>query len=162
MSSENRKENPNESIHENISENFRDYMTRDEFRSMMEELRSSNAGQEKYARKQYRMSQITALCSALVLAIVIYACMSILPKVNATYENMDLILTDLKVITSELADADIDGMIKDVDRLVSSSEKNLGETMEKIEAIDIDGLNTAIQNLSDAVEPLANFFNRFR
>jgi hypothetical protein len=34
--------------------------------------------------------------------------------------------------------------------------------MEKIEAIDIDGLNTAIQNLSDAVEPFANFFNKFR
>jgi uncharacterized protein YoxC len=147
---------------EHSNEGIQTSMTKEEFRSLMEELRKSNAGQEKYARKQYHMSQITAACSVLVLVIVIYACATILPKVNTTYENMDLILTDLKVITSELAEADIDGMIKDVDRLVSTSEKNLGDTMEKIEAIDIDGLNTAIQNLSDAVEPFANFFNKFR
>ena len=37
---------------------------------MMERIEKSNAGQEKYARRQYRMSQITAAASLLILAAV--------------------------------------------------------------------------------------------
>ena len=132
------------------------------FQSMMERIEASNAGQERYARKQYRMSQITAVCSALVLMVVLYAAFVIIPKVNVTYQNMELIMEDLEDITSDLSKADLNQVIVDVDRLATSSEKNINEAMEKLNAIDIEKLNTAIRNLSDAVEPFANFFNRFR
>lgn len=143
-------------------EKYLSSMSTEEFKKMMEELRASNAGQEKYARKQYRMSQITAICSALVLAVVIYACSVILPLVNTTYVNIDHVLSDLTVITSELAETDLQGMIANVDKLVTSSQNDLSIAMDKMNQIDIEGLNKAIQNLSDAVEPLVNFFNRFR
>ena len=45
---------------------------------------------------------------------------------------------------------------------ILDSQKNIGDAMKKINDIDIDGLNAAIKNLSDVVEPFANFFNRFR
>lgn len=133
-----------------------------EFRKLMEEIRQSNAGQEKYARRQYRMSQITAIASVLVLVVVCAVCLFLVPKVIDTYQNMQVILEDVKVITGDLAEVDIDQMVGDVDKLVVTSEKNINSAMEKIEEIDIEGLNQAIRNLSDAVEPLANLFNRFR
>jgi hypothetical protein len=34
--------------------------------------------------------------------------------------------------------------------------------MGKLDSINFEALNKAIQNLSDVVEPLANFFNGFR
>lgn len=132
------------------------------FRSMMERIESSNAGQEKYARKQYRMSQITALASVLVLAVVIYTASLLIPKINVTYQNMQLILEDMREITSELADADLNRMISNVDHLVVSSEQNINDALEQVNSIDIDELNRAIQNLSDVVEPMAQFFGRFR
>ena len=51
----------------------RSTLNEEDFKAMMERIEASNVGQEKYAKKQYRMSQITALCSILVLIIVIYA-----------------------------------------------------------------------------------------
>ena len=41
----------------------RSTLNEEDFKAMMERIEASNAGQEKYAKKQYRMSQITALCS---------------------------------------------------------------------------------------------------
>ncbi|MCD8082035.1 MAG: hypothetical protein LUE86_00575 [Clostridiales bacterium] len=133
-----------------------------QFRAMMERIESSNAGQEKYARKQYRMSQITAAASILVLAIVIYVTVTLLPQVNNTFQSLDRIMKDLNTITSELADADLDQMFTDMDHLVVSSEEGIEEALEKLNAIDIESLNEAIKNLNDTVTPLAEFFNRFR
>ena len=141
---------------------FEAAMNNESFRKLMARIESSNAGQEKYAKKQYRMSQITALASVIMLALVLYTCSVIIPKVNVTYENMQLIMEDLKGVTSGLAEADISQLIEDVDKLAVDSQKNIGDAMKKINDIDIDGLNAAIKNLSDVVEPFANFFNRFR
>lgn len=137
-------------------------MTGEEFCAMMERIEASNAGQEKYAKKQYHMSQITALASVIILGVVLYTVSVFIPKVNVTYQNMELIMEDLQTITSGLAEADISKMIDDVDELAVRSQENIGKAMEKIEAIDIEGLNQAIQNLSDAVGPFAEFFNKFR
>lgn len=141
---------------------FEDAMSNPAFRDLMTRIESSNAGQEKYARKQYRMAQITALASILTLVMVLYTCSVFIPRVNVTYENMQLIMEDMKVITSDLAEADLNQMIQDVDKLAVSSQENINSAMEKLNAIDIDGLNAAIKNLSDVVEPFANFFNKFR
>lgn len=137
-------------------------MTGEEFCALMERIEASNAGQEKYARKQYHMSRITAAASVVILAVVLYTVSIFIPKVNVTYQNMELIMEDLQTITSELAEADINQMISDVDELAVKSQENIGSAMEKINAIDIEGLNQAIRNLSDAVEPFAKFFNQFR
>ncbi len=133
-----------------------------QFRTMMERIEASNAGQEKYAKKQYRMSQITAIASVLVLAIVIYVAATLIPQINNTFQNLDLIMKDLNIVTSELADADLEQMFSDVDQLVVSSEEGIQDALEKVNAIDIEHLNEAIQNLNDTVTPLAEFFNRFR
>lgn len=137
-------------------------MQDDRFREMMERIEASNAGQEKYARKQHHMSQITAAASVIILGVVLYTAAILIPKINVTYENIQLVMEDLQVVTSELAEADLNQMITDVDRLVTGSEENINLALEKVNNIDIEGLNKAIQNLSDAVEPFANFFNRFR
>lgn len=95
----------------------RSTLNEEDFKAMMERIEASNAGQEKYAKKQYRMSQITALCSILVLIIVIYAAVTLIPKANTTFQNLNLIMEDLDTITSDLAEADLGGMISDIDHL---------------------------------------------
>lgn len=151
-----------ENKHEMDDKAFEAAAGNDAFRELMKRIESSNAGQEDYARKQYRMTQITAIASVLILVIVCYTASVFIPKVNVTYQNMELIMEDMKIITSELAEADLDQMIEDVDRLAVDSQKNINDAMKKVNDIDIDSLNAAIKNLSDVVEPFANFFNKFR
>ena len=136
-------------------------MTEAQFVQMMQRIESANAGQELYARKQYRMSQITAAASVLVLAVVLYGTAALLPRASATLQNMVAVMENLEDITSDLAQSDLQQMIADVDGMVSSSEKSVRDALDKINRIDIDTLNQAIQNLNDTVEPLANFFGLF-
>ena len=135
---------------------------REEFQKLMERIEKSNAGQEKYARRQCRMSQVTAAAAVLMLAAVVYTCWLVVPKVNDTYRRLDMVMGDLEVITSELASADLDRMITDIDSLVVSGEENIDAAMEKLNAIDIEKLNGAIGDLADVISPLADFFGRFQ
>ena len=136
-------------------------MTEAQFVQMMQRIESANAGQELYARKQYRMSQITAAASVLVLAVVLYGTAALLPRASATLQNMDAVMENLEDITSDLAQSDLQQMIADVDGMVSSSEKSVRDALDKSNRSDSDTLNHASQNLNDTVEPLANFFGLF-
>ena len=51
-------------------------------------------------------------------------------------------------------------MTRNLDRLVSSSEKGVQEALEQINSVDIDTLNQAISDLSDVISPLAKFFGK--
>ena len=108
------------------------------------------------------MSLISAFSNVLVLAIVIYVVVTMIPKINATFEDLNVIMTNMESITEELASVDIEGMAGDVKTLVNGSSDSLNQAMKKINAIDIEKLNGAIQNLNDAVEPMARFANMFK
>jgi len=136
-------------------------MSEDQFQAILERIEASNAGQEKYARKQYRMSQLTALASVIILAVVIYISATLIPQVHTTLQSVNYMMEDLNSVTSELAEIDLEEMIKNVDALVVSSETSIQDAMKKLNALDVETLNEAIRNLNDAVAPLANLFNRF-
>ncbi|MBS5065083.1 MAG: hypothetical protein KHZ58_15040 [Hungatella hathewayi] len=146
---------------EKQSQKLRETMSEEDFSILMKQIESSNAGQEKYARKQYIMSQITAAASIVILGIVLYVAVTLLPRANATFDNLELVMGNLQVITSELADTDIDGMINNVNRLVTSSQQDVEDALSKVNAIDFDSLNKAIKDLSDVIAPLAKFVNLF-
>ncbi len=129
---------------------------------ILEHIESSNAAQEKYLRKQLRMSRISAISSVLILVVVIAIVIILLPQVIKTFDNVNQIMADLNVVTSELASADFDKMLSGVDNLITTSGTGIEQAIAKINEIDIDSLNSAIQNLNDSVEPFANFFGIFR
>lgn len=124
----------------------------------MKRLEASNARQEKYARKQYRMSQITALASIVMLILVIYACGTVIPRVNALFSNMEIVLKDVETVTSQLAGSNLDQMIDGINQLVSTSEYSIRQAVERLNAVDIETLNQAIKGLYDVVNPLSKFF----
>lgn len=74
---------------------------------------------------------------------------------------MDGILTNLDDVTKELAQADLAGMVDNVDSLATTSQSAVEHATEKLDTIDLDTLNKAIKDLADVVEPLAKFFNVF-
>lgn len=133
-------------------------LTAEEFRQVMEKLEKSNAGQEKYARKQYRMSQITALASILVLCIVLYTSSTLIPKVNQLLDDIQVSVTNIQNISQDLAEADLPRMIRKVDSLASTSESSIRTAVDKLNAIDFEALNSAITDLSNIVRPLGRLF----
>ena len=134
----------------------------EDFSAVMKRLEASNAAQERYARKQYRMSQLSTVANLAVLALVVFLVATLLPKVNATFEDLNTVMKNVQTITEDLAEVDVEGMMGNIDDLVVESSDSLTQAMKKINALDIEKLNDAINNLNDAIEPMARFANMFK
>lgn len=129
-----------------------------ELQELLERLDESNRQQAKYARWQCILSVAAALCCVGLFALV----WQLMPQVQALTGQMETVLTNLEIVTEQLAGMDLGEMVRNVDDLVAASQAGVEETMGKLNSIDFDELNRAIGNLSDVVDPMAKFFNVFR
>lgn len=124
-------------------------------------LEETERERSRYVRMQFYLSAVTAACSAMVLAILMAAYVTVVPDVQKTSEEIRTAAESLNRISSQLSEAELDQMVRNVDRMALTSEESVREALEKIQAIDIDELNRAIQGLSDVVQPFADFMNLF-
>ena len=131
---------------------------RHELQELLKRLDESNRQQAKYARWQCILSVAAAVCC---VGLFVLVC-RLMPQVQVLTTQMETVLTDLEIVTEQLAGMDLGEMVRNVDELVTTSQAGVEETMAKLNSIDFDELNRAIGNLSDVVEPLAKFFNVFR
>ncbi len=133
---------------------------------------------EKTNRRQLLFTQILcgiALVAAVFCIIVLLQVLHVLPQLEAVVLQMQTVLNNMEEVSAELAQLDmqsivgnVDGLVNDVEGLVSivgelatSAQDSLKETMSKLDSINFDALNKAIEDLADVVEPLAKFFNVF-
>ena len=117
-----------------------------------------------YARVRTLISVITAL--ALLCALVV-----VVPAVLRTVARADAVIAQASG-TITLADEAIQGitemsgaiteMGQNMDDFITENAEAVSSIMKEIEEVDFDGLNKAIKDLGDVVEPFANFFNKFR
>jgi len=135
-----------------------------DIREILEQLEKTNRQQVKNARLQSALAILAALCFVALVFVV----SSVVPKLmdfTAEAEKLlgqaEVVLTNLEEVTTELTQVEFTKMIDDVDELVSSSQQGLEETLEKVNSIDIETLNEAIDGLARVVEPLTKFFKVF-
>jgi len=136
-------------------------MSVEEFQDALADLRRTNQQQADYAKRAWVMSLVSTIAVLIVAIFILAYGAFLIPKVNKLLADTQTSLENVEMITSEIAEIDFEGLVDDVGGLVTATEKDLAKTMEKIEEIDIKQLNQAIKDLSDVIQPLANFFNRF-
>ena len=139
-------------------------MEEKDMREILERLDKSNRQQVKYARIQSLIAILAALCFlafAVVVGRLVPQIAAFAAEADKLLEQAQVVLTNMEQVTEELAQVEFAEMIEDVDELVNSSQAGLEETMEKMNSIDIEKLNEAIDGLSKVVEPLARFFKVF-
>lgn len=127
--------------------------------------------QTRYAKWQCILLGAAALCCVGVVLLAL----SVLPQIRSLTAQMETtlsemeqlkgqaetILMNLDTITGELAQADLKGMVADVDAFVTTGQNAVEQANEKLSILDFETLNRAIEDLADVVEPLARFFNVF-
>ncbi len=131
--------------------------------------------QERLAKLQCILTGVAAACC---LGVFVLVC-ALMPRVYGLAEQTETVLTDLEAVTGqlegqmngiltnleeatkELAQADLAGMVENVDTLATTSQSAVEHATKKLDIIDLDTLNKAIKDLADVVEPLARFFNVF-
>ena len=132
-------------------------MEENQMLKLMESIDRSTKKQAGLARIQCLFSGLAA--AALIAAAVI--CFTLLPQIKTLSAELEAVMVNLTSVSEELEAADLEGLVKDVDALVVTGEQSMEQTMDKLNAIDFETLNRAIENLADVIEPLARFFNVF-
>ena len=107
----------------------------------------------------------------LVVAILLVLCgILIVPKAMGTInqanqimeqatETISLANTAIESVTT--MSQSITDMGTNMDTFITDNGESVEAVMTKLEEIDFEGLNTAIKDLGDVVEPLAKFFGKF-
>lgn len=119
---------------------------------------------EKNSRQQLRFTKVLCILCAgvliclLVLTIILAGAVN---QITALAEDAKFVLDNLDAVTWELANADIGSMVENMGALASDSQAIVEAAMNKLDAINFEALNRAIEDLADIVEPLAGISNFF-
>ena len=126
---------------------------------------------EKTNCRQLLFTQIfcgIALVAALFCILALVKVHQLLPQVQGITAQMQGVLGNMEQAASQLAALDLQGIAENVEALVGNvdmlainAQDSLKQTMTKLDTIDFETLNKAIQDLAAVVQPLADFFGRF-
>lgn len=142
----------------------------------MEETESTKQIEEltkllvKNSKKQLLYSRISGICIFVIAVAFVTMVAYLLPAAIHTLNQVNSLLTDVSG-TVEVANEAIGEIVKMSDEItglstelgtfVEDNSTTLTSIMAEIDAIDFDGLNKAIKDLGDVVEPMAKFFHIF-
>ena len=126
---------------------------------------------EKTNRRQLLFTQIfcgIALVAVLFCVIALVKVNHLLPQIQGITAQMQGVLGNMEQAAGQLAELDIRGIVENVETLVGnvdmlavSAQDSLKQTMTKLNTIDFEALNKAIEDLSAVIQPLADFFGMF-
>lgn len=124
---------------------------------LLKQIEKNNRKQARIAGIQCVFAVVTALCCVLLFVMIF----NILPQLNGVMTQMQTVLSNLEETSEQLAAVDLESMVADVDTLVATGQRGLEETMEKLNSLNFDALNQAIEDLGEVIEPIASFFKKF-
>ena len=119
---------------------------------------------EKSSRQQALFTKILCiLCAVLLICSLVTtaAVAGAAGQITKLAEDAKFVLDNLDTVTWELANADIGSMVENMGALAADSQAIVESAMKKLDAINLEALNQAIEDLADIVEPLAKISNFF-
>lgn len=135
-----------------------------ELMELLKKIEESNRKQLLYTRIQCVAAIVAVACFAGIYFLIkdfLPQISAIITQIPGVVAQMEVVLGNLEVVTTDLAAVDFAGMIDGVNTLVATGQTSLVETVNKLNAIDFEALNTAIDTLTQVIDPLAKFFKVF-
>lgn len=117
-----------------------------------------------YSRIRSIATVVTALCILCALVMVVPALLrtaagadAVIAQASSSITLADEAITDVIEMSGAITEMGLS-----MDDFIAENAEEVSSLMKEIEAIDFEGLNKAIKDLGDVVEPFAKFFNRFQ
>ena len=137
------------------------------------EIETTAAQMEKLIglqRKTLRQTRITALAFLTLLIVTVLALAYALPKIMALASHADEVLTTTAELAAAVGDfveetrpmiEDVSALVANANDLVLDNTEAVSDAVTKLNDIDIERLNEAIDGLATAVQPLARLGELF-
>ncbi len=135
--------------------------------ALLSDLRDENRSQKELLARQHRQLSVLAVLAACLLAAALLSLFILLPRMSRTLTQLDEVLVNSEEITSQLAEADLEGTVASLKTALTSVSDVLEEcsdslsvTLQNLEEMDIATLNRAIEDLYSVIDPIASLFGR--
>ena len=113
--------------------------------------------QKGLLKKQLFYARIHAAAGVVTAVSLLTAVVLLTPGLLRVLDQTHEVLTGAERAIEELLEVS-----ENVNGLVESGNQAVQKTMEKVDQMDIERLNEAIDELNRVIEPLADFFGRFQ
>lgn len=127
-------------------------------------LEEQSVIQTELAQKRLFWGRLTAVFIGITMAVVALATARLMPRIQTTLDNADLVMEQLTRLSQQLEEADIPSILENLDKTLTQSRASLedvSEAVRSISAIDFAGLNQAILDLQRVLRnPIGSLFGR--
>lgn len=133
----------------------------DQNQEMLELLRRI----EKSNRQKVFTNVLVCLFMLAAAASCIAVCVmlgQLIPQANQILTQTRTILGNLEEASRQMQQLEMETMVSNVNSLAVYAQQSLQQTMDKLNTLDIETLNKAINDLAQVIEPLAKFVAKFK
>ena len=134
----------------------------EENKEALELLRKIEKNNRLQTYSGYARTALVLVC-AVCMVVLTCAVMKLMPQINeilvqakGSVAQVGTVLDYLEQTSYQLSQVDMQGMVSNVDDLVTTGQQSLEATMDKLNSIDFAALNKAILDLSAVTQSLAN------
>lgn len=134
--------------------------------SLLERISREAVQQNQQLKHQLRLTRWVAFFCACLAAVSVFVCAALLPRVAGILTQASSIMTELQT-TAQTINKTVPGTLEQVNALVKESRTGITTALTdvqtalgKLNALDIESLNRAIEDLAGIVRPLANLLGR--
>lgn len=127
-----------------------------QLQKILEKLEENSRRQLMLSRVQCIFSIVSAACCIVLLV----TFLRFMPQLELLAQQAEQVLTNLEAVTAELQKLDLTEMVENINNLVTTSQSGVEEALKKINQINFDALNQAVEDLSAVVKPLAEFVKK--
>lgn len=133
---------------------------------LLEQISHDTARQNEQLKHQLRMTRLVALFCACLAIAAVFICASLLPHITSVLTQANTVLVELET-TAKTVNETIPSTMQDVNALIAQSRMGIDTALVsvqtalgKINDIDIESLNQAIEDLAGIVRPLSSLLGR--
>ena len=112
--------------------------------------------QMEYSRKQARYDKITCVLAGVMALLLLVFTLMVGPALNRAADSIAEVSGQLEEL--QLQDLELANTLKDIDEFVITSQESVQKATEKLDAVDLEKLNDAIETLRNVIEPLRRLF----
>ena len=139
----------------------------EENKETLELLRKIERSSRMQTYSGYVRTGLMLVC-AVCMAVMVVMVFRLMPQINEilaqaqhAFNQVGTGLDYLEQTSYQLSQVDLQGMVSNVDGLVTTGQQSLEASMEKLNGVDFEALNKAIKDLAAVIEPLAKMTKVF-
>ena len=115
---------------------------------------------EKYNKRTYYLTMIVAGCSVFTFLVLLICALVVVPKAVRLMGTAQTTLENMEEVSEKLTTLKLSETIQSIDDSTARAMQDVSDSMEQIQALDVEALNESIEELKESVENLNKLFSR--